>query len=325
MTMLRALRGWPTRRRARRYAYHYERVLGTSLELQVTAPDDRAARRAEHAALAEADRLESILSGWSAASELARWLSTVDVDVPVSRELAEVLKAGEAWRVRTGGAFNAGALALVDRLRDRDEDEPGAPPPDVGALLDALRRPLWSVDRARGVARRLAALPVSLDAIAKGYVVRRAAAAALAADGVTEVLLNIGGDLQHLGEGTVAVGVADPFAPAENAPLLATVRLGGEALATSGGYRRGFQLGGRRVSHIVDPRSGRPAERVVSASVIAPDCATADALSTACSVLTPAESVALADATPGAACLLVEADGTITTNGAWRARTTSKT
>src|SRR5689334_1017125 len=93
-------RRWPWRPRARRYAFHYERVLGTSLELQVTAGDERAARRAEAAALAEVDRLEAILSGWSDASELARWQSTVGVEVPVSRELAEVLAAAEAWRAR---------------------------------------------------------------------------------------------------------------------------------------------------------------------------------------------------------------------------------
>ena len=58
----------------------------------------------------------------------------------------------------------------------------------------------------------------------------------------------------------------------------------------------------------------------MSASVLAPDCATADALSTACSVLAPAESLALVDAIPGAGCLLVEADGTRTASTRWIAR-----
>ena len=78
---------------------------------------------------------------------------------------------------------------------------------------------------------------------------------------VSDVLLNVGGDVRHCGTSSVVAGIADPFAPAENAPLLTAVRLGDEALATSGGYRRGFQAGGRRVSHIVDPRTGHPAER----------------------------------------------------------------
>lgn len=287
--------------RPRRHAFHYEHVLGTSLELQVVAADADAARRAEAATLAEIDRLAAILSGWTPASELARWQATWNVDVPVSPELAEVLALAEAWRVGTRGAFDAAAVARA------------AVP----------HGPLWTVDGTRGVARRLTRLAVSLDALAKGYVVERAAACARAVDGVTQVLLNVGGDLRHHGPRALVVGITDPRAPAENAPPLAVVRLRDAALATSGGYRRGAMVAGRTVSHILDPRTGRPAERVLSASVVAPDCATADALSTAFSVLTPAESVALADEIPGVGCLLVEADGTITTNAPWRARATA--
>jgi thiamine biosynthesis lipoprotein len=161
---------------------------------------------------------------------------------------------------------------------------------------------------------------LSLDAIAKGYIVTRAAARARAVDGVSDVLLNVGGDLQHLGVSPVAVGVADPSAPADNAPPIVMVRIRNAALATSGGYRRGFIANGRRVSHIVDPRTGRPVERIASASVLAPDGATADALSTAFSVMAPNESVALADALPGVGCLLVDSDGAVITNAAWDAR-----
>ena len=122
------------------------------------------------------------------------------------------------------------------------------------------------------------------------------------------------------GDPPAAVGITDPFAPAENAAPIAVVRVQNAAIATSGGYRRGFIARGRRVSHIVDPRTGQPTEHIASASVFAPDCATADALSTAFSVLAPHESVALADSLRDVGCLLVERDGTITTNATWNAR-----
>jgi thiamine biosynthesis lipoprotein len=60
-------------------------------------------------------------------------------------------------------------------------------------------------------------------------------------------------------------------------------------------------------------------ERVASASVFAPDCTTADALSTAFSVMDPQESVTLADSIPGVGCLLVERDGALIANAAWNA------
>jgi thiamine biosynthesis lipoprotein ApbE len=308
----------PPRARPRRHAYHYEHVLGTSFELRVVATGTAAARRAESVALAEVDRLEAILSGWSTTSELARWAATHDVDVAVSPELADVLHASDVWRACTGGAFDAAAQAIIALLCDgcgeRSEDDA------LRELLDSLRGPRWRVDRRAGTARRLTTHAISVDAIAKGYIVSCAAALARAVDGVSEVLLNVGGDIQHFGEQPAVVGVTDPFAPAENVSPIAAVRLKNAAIATSGGYRRGFIAHGRRVSHIVDPRTGQPTEHIASASVIAPDCATADALSTAFSVLAPHESIAMADSLHDVGCLLVERDGSVTTNATWDAR-----
>jgi FAD:protein FMN transferase len=318
MPRLAALARSGRRTPSRRHAFHYEHVLGTSFELTVVATGTTAARRAELVALAEVDRLEAILSGWSSTSELARWTATHDVDVAISAELAEVLQASDGWRVRTGGAFDPAAQAIIALLRDGGGDR--STDHALRKLLDALHGPRWIVDRGAGTARRLTTHAISVDAIAKGYIVKRAAALARAIDGVSDVLLNVGGDVQHLGERPVTVGIADPFAPAENASPIAVVRLQDSAIATSGGYRRGFIANGRCVSHIVDPRTGQPTERIVSASVFAPDCATADVLSTAFSVLAPHESVALADALTDVGCLLVERDGAVTTNATWNAR-----
>lgn len=307
-----ALRPWTRRPRTKAFAFHYERVLGTSLELQVVAKNAGVAQRAEREVLAEVDRLEQILSGYVETSELSRWQVTHGVDAPVPRELAEVLELSEDWRIWTCGAFNPAAVSLAELFGDAAESSA------VRDRVSELDQPLWTVDRERGVARRFTRLPVSLDALAKGYIVDRAAARARAVDGVVQVLVNIGGDLRHHGARALTVSVADPRAPADNAPPIAVVKLRDEALATSGSYRRGITVDGRVVSHILDPRSGLPADGVTSASVIAPDCATADALSTAFSVLAPRESLGLADSLRGVGCLIVQRDGTITTNAAWR-------
>ncbi|MEO8334376.1 MAG: FAD:protein FMN transferase [bacterium] len=306
-----ALRRRRGRSRTRSHAFNYERVLGTSFELQVVAATLDVAKHAEAAALAEVDRLEGILSGYSATSELSRWLETHGAEVPVSAELADVLEAGEDWRIWTDGAFNPAAVSLAEMLNAADVTP-------LAHRLHDVNQPLWWVDRSLGNACRLTRLPISLDALAKGYIVDRVASVVADVDGITQVLVNIGGDLRHHGEHALVVGVTDPRAPAENAPHIAAVRLVGEALATSGGYRRALVMEGRTVSHILDPRTGQPADRVISASVIAPDCATADALSTAFSVLTPADSVALADSLAGIGCMIVDRDGTITSNAAWR-------
>jgi len=126
------------------------------------------------------------------------------------------------------------------------------------------------------------------------------------------------GDIRQLGGNGVPVGIADPFAPQENAPLLATVWLRDQGMATSGNYRRGFRMGERWRSHLLDPRTGYPVENVVSASVIASSAQLADVLTTAFSVLPPDESRRLADHLPGVGLLLVTRDGERYANGVWR-------
>ena len=85
------------------------------------------------------------------------------------------------------------------------------------------------------------------------------------------------------------VGLRDPRQPGRR---LAVVRLCNRALGTSGGQFQSFRHQGRRYGHILDPRSGRPAEGVLSATVVAPTAALADALSTAFYVMGPQPSLA---------------------------------
>jgi hypothetical protein len=105
------------------------------------------------------------------------------------------------------------------------------------------------------------------------------------------------------------VDIADPKADAENDPPIAELMIHNRAVATSGDYRRGFEIGGRRYSHIVDPRTGMPADDVISSTVVAPDAAEAGALATAFSVMKPADSRKLAQSIAGVEYLLVKKNG----------------
>ncbi|MBI3893789.1 MAG: FAD:protein FMN transferase [Candidatus Wallbacteria bacterium] len=80
------------------------------------------------------------------------------------------------------------------------------------------------------------------------------------------------------------IGVKDPI---DSTKLMGVLRLREEAVATSGGYERFVEIGGRRYGHVLDPRTGRPAEGLLSATVVAPTATAADALSTVCYVLGP--------------------------------------
>src|SRR6185312_13275285 len=122
--------------------------------------------------------------------------------------------------------------------------------------------------------------PLVFAAMAKSYIIDRAADAAMSA-GVSAAIVNIGGDIAVRGDHAEAVDIADPHSPADNADPIARVMVRDRAIATSGDYRRGVTINGRRYSHIVDPRTGAPAQDVVSSTVIASNPADAGALATA--------------------------------------------
>ena len=298
---------------------HFENVLGTSMEIRLLADSQPDADRAEAAALAEIKRLNAILSGYDPASEFSRWAKTRDRAVPVSPELMEVLQLWDGWRSRTGGALNPAAEA-IGRLWKKAEAAGTLPSEsDMAAAAAAAGRQHWRLDPDSGTATRLTDTPLMLNSFTKSYMIERAAAAALRTPAVTGVVLNIGGDLVIRGAANDDIRVEDPLSGAENSDPIAVLNAGDRAVATSGNYRRGFNIAGQHYSHIVDPRTGRTADQTVSATVLAPEAVDAGALATAFCVLSPEESGTLAATIPGVEYLLVEKDGTRFSSAGWNA------
>ena len=303
---------------------HFENVLGTSMEIKLVAASDVAADRAENAALHEIKRLNGILSGYDPTSEFSRWSVSRGQAVPVSPELMEVLKLWDAWHTRSGGALNPAAEAIgrVWKQAETAGRRPAAA--DLHIAADAAAQPQWALDEQAGTATRLTGTPLMLNSFTKSYVIEHAAAAALRSPGITGVVLNIGGDLVVRGAESQRVDIADPRADAENAEPIASLQIGDRAAATSGNYRRGYDIGGRRYSHIVDPRTGRTADDIVSATVVAPKAVDAGALATALCVLSPAESRTLAAKVSGAEYMLETREGVRIFSAGWKALETQR-
>ncbi|MGJ5815807.1 DUF2271 domain-containing protein [Paludibaculum fermentans] len=303
--------------RERLQTFHHENVLGTSMELKVSAATRAEAEAAESAALKEIDRLARILSSYDAQSEVSRWARTSGEAVRVSPELMEVLGLFDQWRTKTGGALDASA-EVVSRVWKQAAAQGRVPAgTELAAAVAEVRQQHWSLDQAAGTATHTSGAALALNSFTKSYIVNRAAEAALASEGVRAVVVNIGGDLVVRGSWTEGVGVADPLADGENGTALTRLRVADRAVATSGNYRRGFDIGGRHYSHIVDPRTGETAEDVVSATVVAPDAVDAGALATAFCVMTPAESLALASTMEDVEFLIVDRSGRRTASPGW--------
>jgi thiamine biosynthesis lipoprotein len=298
---------------------HFENVLGTSMEIKLLAASETDAGRAESAALEEIKRLNGILSGYDSASEFRRWAKTRDRAERVSPELMEVLNLWDTWRTRTGGALNpaAEAIGLVWKAAEAAGKMPTDA--DLAAAAEAAGQRQWRLQPDAGLATRLTATPLMLNSFTKSYIIERAAAAALRTPNVNGVVLNIGGDLVVRGAGTEDVNVVDPRSDAENGEPIAVLDVKDRAVATSGDYRRGFDIGGRHYSHIVDPRTGRTAEEVIGATVVAPRAVDAGALATAFCVLSPEESRKLAASVPGVEYMLEDKNGARFASAGWNA------
>ncbi len=107
---------------------------------------------------------------------------------------------------------------------------------------------------------------------------------------------------------TFPIGITDPFEIESSiSPESHTwvVYLTNNAIATSGNYRQYFMIENKRFSHIIDPRTGYPAEQASGATVIAPTCLQADALATAFSVMAPEEAIALAESLKDVEAMIV--------------------
>ncbi len=285
-------------------SFHYDHILGTSLDVWVVGSASAAAV-AETAALDEIERLRKVFSLHDAESELSR-LNRASGPFKASADLMTVLREYYRWEAHSGGALSAQIGGIT-----RAWDTANGTEPDSAALARAVRRIQtngWSIGDDGTTVTRHTDQPFNLNSVAKGYILQLTAFVVERVAGISAGLVNLGGDMAGWGEQEWTLGVQDPFSPAENAPPLTRIRLKNQAVATSGGYMRTYTANGTTHSHILDPRTGRPADGIVSATVIAADCVTANPLATTLCVLGVTDGLRLAERL-GAAALIVDADG----------------
>jgi thiamine biosynthesis lipoprotein ApbE len=286
----------------------YENVLGTSLEIKTAASSQAQAHKAETAVLAEISREAKILSTWDPASEVSRWEQTHNQAVPVSDDLFQVLSMYDQWRARTDGALDASAQAVISVWQSAAKSNRIPTQEELAKAISLTREKQWTLDATAHTATHTGNAPLVFASFTKSYIIDHAANAAMRT-GIHSVIVNIGGDLAVRGTLAEPVDIADPRSPEENADPISRIVVHDLAVATSGDYRRGVEIAGQHYSHIVDPRTGMPADNIISSTVVAYSPSDAGALATAFSILDPQQSAKLAASIPGVAYLLVKKNG----------------
>ena len=295
-----------------------EARLGTLVSIEILHEDRDEARRVLDLGFEKIRRLESVLSRHdpnSLLSHLNREGALSDPD----EALLAVLGAAQALSRRTAGAFDVTVAPLLD-LHERAHGAWGRAPTaeEVRLALDGVGYEGLGVSPDRVVFDK-PRMSVTLDGIAKGYVVDQVVAEIRRA-GVPEVLVDAGGDIATMG---LAGGAGWPVAiqrPPGTAGPTAMLRLETEAVATSGDYMRTFTQD-RRSHHIIDPRTGYSPSQVSSVSVRAPTAMEADALSTAAMILGLDAGPAFLDGVSDVEGMVVGKGGELRTTAGWAVRT----
>lgn len=278
--------------------------MGTFVEVRSADP------RAGAIVFDEFRKLEAIFNIFDPKSELSRL--NLSQSAIVSEPLFSVLKEAREFNRSTEGAFDF-TIGPVSILWKKAIAKKEIPLP--GEIQQALALTgadyVYLNETTREVRLLKAGMIIDLGGIAKGFALNRAVKRLKEAK-VSSALINAGGNVFCLGDNRGkewSVGIQDPLR--EN-KVIKKLELKDRAVSTSGDYTQYFELNGKRYSHIIDPRTGYPADsKIASATVISSDASAGDALSTACIVLGLDKSRRILAGFPDARAALVAFDGKI--------------
>ncbi len=249
----------------------------------------------------ELAEIVSVMSSYSPDSAVSRFnqqQTTHWIEVP--RSLEQLVQRAQAVSRLTDGAFDITVAPLVNTWGFGPKPDRSMPP-DPETIEHALTLVNFRLLQTRADPPALKKadpqMQIDLSAIAKGFAVDRITGLLLDR-GIQHFLVEIGGELRshgnHADGSPWKIGIETPDDTGAKVQRILTLDTPA-AVATSGDYRNFFEFAGHRYAHIIDPRTGWPAETALAAvTVIADDCATADALATALSVLGPEQGLQLA-------------------------------
>lgn len=265
--------------------YEFTQVhMGLPVRLVLHAPNRSAAESAARDAFARIAELDRMMSDYRPDSELRE---IADKRVRVSPELLAVLRRAVEIAEATNGAFDPTVGPLVALWRHARITRRL---PEPSALQSARERSGWRQlelhPESSSIRLRVEDMRLDLGGIAKGYILQEALQI-LRSRGVTRALVESGGD--------IVVGDAPPgragwridVPRADRGFAARAAQLTNAALSTSGPTAQFVEIDGVPYSHVIDPRTGLGLTTRITAHVIAPDGATADALATALTVLGP--------------------------------------
>ena len=295
-------------------------VMGTFARIRLVCKSEQQGQEALSVARRTIDHIDKLMSTYRDDSELSEVNRKAGKKpVRVSLETYDLLETALEYSRKTGGAFDITLTPLLNVWREAEKQN-RLPTTNELAKAEELvgfeKLRLSATEERRTVSFAEEGMELNVNAIAKGYAVDRVLAV-LRRPGVVAALVDIGGEIACFGQRISGedwlIGIQDPFAKSNDNPFIVKprwkIRLRNCAVATSGDYRQYTTIKGKRYSHIIDPRTGKPIRKLPSVTIIAERSVDADALATAVSVLGLEEGMKLIESLPDTEALLIGGTG----------------
>ena len=259
------------------------------------------------------DEINQSMSTYIKDSEINRFNSMTSLTEKfyVSNDFMNVIRVAVQIYKLSAGAWDGTIKPLVDRwgFGSKGELEKIPSEKEIKTLLSDIGFDYLEISEAGYLKKKKPQLSLDFASIAKGYAVDQIAAL-IKANGVDNFLVEIGGEVYASGNkkngNSWKIGINQPTKSASLNQVYQVVSLRNQALATSGDYRNFFEIDGKYYSHIIDPRTGFPADNgVVSVSIRAGSCTFADGLATAVMVMGHEKGLELVNRLDNIECMIV--------------------
>ncbi|MBI2559506.1 MAG: FAD:protein FMN transferase, partial [Planctomycetes bacterium] len=286
-------------------------LMGTVAEITAYGDNTEMVKGAINLAFEEINRLDNLMSNYKQESELSRVNREAGKGpTTCDNELLHVIEESLQYSAMTGGAFDitVGPLMKVwgfwkneGRMPSQDE---------LNAVVPAVSYKNISLSNSKNPDERKISFKntqtqLDLGGIGKGYAIDRACDV-LKKNSVTCACINFGGNIRVIGSppGSEAWKIAVQH-PRQKDAVLGYFELTDGAISTSGDYEKFFTIDGKRYTHIIDPRNGKPVENMISVTVLAKTATQADALSTGVFVMNYKEGLKLIEKLDGVEAILI--------------------
>lgn len=291
-------------------------MLGSPFEMTVVAKDTIQGNNYIDMAVAEVKRIENLISDWIPTTQISQVSKNAGIQpVKVDKEVYDLVERAIKVSQLTSGAFDI-SYASMDKIWKFDGSMKAMPTPE--AIKQSVARIGYQkivLDaKAQTIYLKGKGMKLGLGGIGQGYIADKIKDLLLS-KGCTSGIVNVSGDINAWGYQTTGkpwtVAIVNPM---NKNKVFATFPLENSSVETSGSYEKFVVFDGKRYSHIIDPRTGYPAQGVVSVSVFAKQTEIADALATGIFVLGVDVGLNLVNQLKGIGCIIVDDKGEIHTS-----------